>query len=80
MGLNFVCLRNSKKLKADTKITSLSVFKKPFKDEKRLKDIKETKEETKRNKKVKERSSNIFWVLLKYFYFGTNYNYYLILE
>ncbi len=51
-------IRNSKKLKTDTKITSLSVFKKPFKDEKRLKDIKETKEETKRNKK-KERSSNI---------------------
>lgn len=50
--------KNSKKPKADTKITSLSVFKKSFKDEKRLKDIKETKEEVKRNKKLKERSSS----------------------
>ena len=43
----------NKKGKADTKITSLSVFKKSFKDEKRLKDIKETKEESKRNKKLR---------------------------
>lgn len=49
--------KNSKKPKADTKITSLSVFKKSFKDDKRLKDIKENKEEVKRNKKLKERSN-----------------------
>ncbi|CAF0709196.1 unnamed protein product [Brachionus calyciflorus] len=46
--------KNSKKTKADVKKSSLSVFKKSFKDEKRLKDIKETKEEPKRSKtKVK---------------------------
>lgn len=52
--------KNPKKTKADTKIASLSVFKKSFKDEKRLKDIKETKEELKKNKKLKQERKNLF--------------------
>ena len=73
----------------DTKIASLSVFKKSFKDEKRLKDIKETKEginkwlnefidmilikcyhfiESKRNKKLKERSASNILDTIKSWY------------
>jgi hypothetical protein len=37
--------RNSKKSKHDNKIGTLNVFKKSFKDDKRLKDIKESKSE-----------------------------------
>lgn len=42
----------------NTKKPSLNVFKKSFKDERRLKDIKESKEEPKRSKKLKERPSD----------------------
>jgi len=37
-------LRNAKKTKTDNKIATLNVFKKSFKDEKKLKEIKEGKD------------------------------------
>ncbi len=42
--IKYIFLRNTKKQKADKKIATLSVFKKSYKDEKRLKYIKESKE------------------------------------